>query len=441
MANGTLVLVNPPASRKGTKMARKTAKKSTARKSVRRGGSKASRSAAAKKAAATRKRNAAKRSAAGKKAAATRKRNASKRSSAAKKAAATRKRKTTTKRKTTKRKTTKGKTTKASRSAAAKKGWRTRRAKSTKRSNAAKRAARSRKSTKKTTKRASTKKKSTGRMTKAKRSAAAKKGWRTRRGTSTRRKSSKRKSTKRRASRRTTKMQTVALGDAIPTKVDPVGGLMAFGKSLSTSAMNPGKQVDALMASSKYALAGMGMMGLLAVAKGNVWNRIGVTSMVDSAVGGIDYVGPDLVNAFDAMLDMATVGALGALMTKQGIPKKFLGPAMTATSLIIAADFVRNIEAFGIGGKASDLASGELFAGGLSSLAALNPLSGTGGLGMTQNNAMFGMHNAPMGMAHMGMAHGNNNLALAMSPNNTAATGNSKFFGTKSLGSTRVNLF
>lgn len=213
---------------------------------------------------------------------------------------------------------------------------------------------------------------------------------------------------------------------------------MAFGKSLSTSAMNPGKQVDALMASSKYALAGMGMMGLLAVAKGNVWNRIGVTSMVDSAVGGIDYVGPDLVNAFDAMLDMATVGALGALMSKQGIPKKFLGPAMTATSLIIAADFIRNIEAGGIGDKASDLASGELFAGGLSSLAAMNPLSGTslGGLGMTQNNAMFGMHNAPMGMAH-----GNNNLALAMSPNNTAATGNAKFFGTKSLGSTRVNLF
>lgn len=215
---------------------------------------------------------------------------------------------------------------------------------------------------------------------------------------------------------------------------------MAFGKSLSTSAMNPGKQVDALMASSKFALAGMGMMGLLAVAKGNVWNRIGVTSMVDSAVGGIDYVGPDLVNAFDAMLDMATVGALGALMTKQGVSKKFLGPAMTATSLIIAADFVRNIEAFGLGDKASDLASGEIFAGGLSSLAAMSPisLSGTslGGLGMTQNNAMFGMHNAPMGMAH-----GNNNLALAMSPNNTAATGNAKFFGTKSLGSTRVNLF
>ena len=434
MANGTLVLVNPPASRKGTKMARKTAKKSTARKSVRRGGSKASRSAAAKKAAATRKRNAAKRSAAGKKAAATRKRNASKRSSAAKKAAATRKRKTT------KRKTTKGKTTKTSRSAAAKKGWRTRRAKSTKRSNAAKRAARSRKSPKKTTKRASTKKKSTGRMTKAKRSAAAKKGWRTRRGTSTRRKSTKRKSTKRRASRRTAKMQAVALGDAIPTEIDPVGGLMAFGKSISKSAMNPGKQVDALMASSKYALAGMGMMGLLAVAKGNVWNRIGVTSMVDSAVGGIDYVGPDLVNAFDAMLDMATVGALGALMSKQGISKKFLGPAMTATSLIIAADFVRNIEAFGLGSKASDLASGEIFAGGLSSLAALKQ-STLGGLGMTQNNAMFGMHNAPMGMAHMGMAHGNNNLALAMSPNNTAATGNAKFFGTKSLGSTRVNLF
>ena len=434
MANGTLVLVNPPTSRKGTKMARKTTTKSTARKSVRRGGSKASRSAAAKKAAATRKRNAAKRSAAGKKAAATRKRNAAKRSTAGKKAAASRKRKAT-------RSPAKKTGTKASRSAAAKKGWRTRKASGAKRSNAAKRAARSRKSTtKKTTKRASTKKKST-RMTKAKRSAAAKKGWRTRRGTSTRRKSTKRTSTKRRASRRTVKAGTVALGDAIPSKFDPLNGVMGFGKSLSSSVMDPSKHFEGLMSASKWAVAGMGMMGLLAVAKGNVWDRIGVTSLVEGAVGGIDYVGPDLVNAFDAMLDMATVGALGiALNQGLGTPKKFIGPAMAATSLIIAADFVRNIEIGGVGAKASDLASGELFAGGLSSLAALNPLNGTslGGLGMTQNNAMFGMHNQ---QPAMGMAHGNNNLALAMASNNTAATGNAKFFGTKSLGSTRVNLF
>ena len=443
MSEGTLVLVNPPSKQKKVKRmpTKRTSKKST-RKAVRRGSTKASRSAAAKKAAATRKRNAAKRSNAAKKAAATRKRNAAKRSTAAKKAAASRKRKTSRK------STAKRGPSKAKRSAAAKKGWRTRKAAATKRSNAAKRAARSRKAktTKRTVKRKSPAKK--GRMTKAKRSAAAKKGWRTRRAGGSKRRVSKRK-TKRKASRRSAK--TFGVMDVVPSKFAPVKGAMAganeFVDSIST------KSVDGLVGMTKGAAAGLGMMGLLAVAKGNIWDRIGLTDMVASVASGLPAEA-DLVSAFDAMLDLATVGAIGVALDKGlGTNKKLIAAGTAGAGLLIAMDFLTSIQTFGIGDSAKGISQGDIPGAGL--IASLNPFSGAhnlGGLGMSSqkmfgahNNTMFGTHD--MGMAHMGMAHGNmamtgnNNLALAMSPNNTAATGNAKFFGTKSLGSTRVNLF
>ncbi len=434
MSEGTLVLVNPPSNKKKVKRnmaTKRTSKGKSTRKAVRRGSTKASRSAAAKKAAATRKRNAAKRSAAGKKAAATRKRNAAKRSTAAKKAASTRKRKTSRK------STTKRGPSKAKRSAAAKKGWRTRRSASTKRSNAAKRAARSRKSTtKRTVKRKTPAKK--GRMTKAKRSAAAKKGWRTRRSGGSKRRVTKRAS-RRKASRRSAK--TFGVMDVVPNKFAPVKGAMAGANDLMDSLSM--KSVNGLVGMTKGAAAGLGMMGLLAVAKGNIWDKVGLTDMVASVASGMPGE-QDLVSAFDAMLDLATVGAIGVALDKGlGTNKKLIAAGTAGASLLIAMDFLTSIQTFGIGDSAKGISQGDIPGAGL--ISSLNPFSGAhnlGSLGMS-SQTMFGTHNN-MGMAHgnnMGMAHGNNNLALAMSPNNTAATGNAKFFGTKSLGSTRVNLF
>ena len=200
-------------------------------------------------------------------------------------------------------------------------------------------------------------------------------------------------------------------------------------------------QFSGLMNASKYALAGMSMMGVLAVAKGEMWDRIGLTAAVDGAVGGIDYVGPDLVNAFDAMLDLATLGALGVALNKGlGVGKQWIGPGMTAASIIVAADFVRNINIGGFGDWASSGAA-DIRNAVPTSISQftnmINPLSGIGlgSSGSNMNGPMFGTHNLAAGPSV------GNNLALAMSPNNTAATGNTHFFGTKSLGSTRVNLF
>ena len=381
MSEGTLVLVNPPKKSKKVKRnmpARKTTKKNT-RKAVRRGSTKASRSAAAKKAARTRKANAAKRSRAAKKAAATRKRNAAKRSAAGKKAAASRKRKT-------------------SRKSTAKRG-----------------------------------------PSKAKRSAAAKKGWRTRRAGGSKRRVSKRR-VKRKASRRSAKM------GGLVNKFAPVKGAMAGANSVVDSVSM--KTVDSLMDVTKGAAAGMGMLGLLAVAKGGIWNKIGVTDMVASVASGLP-ADEDLVSAFDAMLDLATIGAIGVALDKGlGTNKKLIAAGTAGASLLVAIDFLSSIKTFGIGDTAVGISQGDIPGVGL--LSSLNPFAGAhnlGSLGMATSEKMFGMHNqAAMGMAHgnMGMmhgAHGSNNLALAMSPNNTAATGNAKFFGTKSLGSTRVNLF
>ena len=447
MSEGTLVLVNPPKNKRKVKsMATKRTTTRKARKPVRRGGTKASRSAAAKKAAATRKRNAAKRSRAAKKAAATRKRNASKRSAAGKKAAASRKRKAS--RKSPARKTAKRGPSKAKRSAAAKKGWRTRKAKATKRSNAAKRAARSRKSTttRRTKRKTAPKRKST-RMTKAKRSAAAKKGWRTRRSGGAKRKATKRR-TKRKSSRRSTAMALTAKKNVgIDDFLGFVPGGLKF-KGISDGFMSiPGKlKNDSLgsLAQLSYAtFTGFTLMGVLGATKSEIMNRIMIPGML---VDGASSLHPDLGSAVDAAIDLATVGGLGIVLADGlKMDKAFVKTGVSVASLLIAADFVRSITLAGVGGRMDALSEDVR-----SAIPSVNNITGMipgmGGLGMT-SQTMFGMHaNEGMGMAHgnMGMmhgAHGNNNLALAMSPNNTAATGNAKFFGTKSLGSTRVNLF
>ena len=391
MSEGTLVLVNPPKNKRKVKsMATKRTTKRKARKPVRRGGTKASRSAAAKKAAATRKRNAAKRSRAAKKAAATRKRNASKRSAAGKKAAASRKRKA------------------------------------------------SRKPARKTSKRG---------PSKAKRSAAAKKGWRTRRAGGAKRKATKRR-TKRKSSRRSTAMALTAKKNVgIDDFLGFVPGGLKF-KGISDGFMAiPGKLKDDSLSSltqlSYATFTGFTLMGVLGATKSEIMNRIMIPGML---VDGASSLHPDLGSAVDAAIDLATVGGLGIVLADGlKLDKAFVKTGVSVASLLIAADFVRSITLAGVGSRMDALSEDVRSAiPSVSNITGMIP--GMGGLGMT-SQTMFGMHaNEGMGMAHgnMGMmhgAHGNNNLALAMSPNNTAATGNAKFFGTKSLGSTRVNLF
>ena len=433
--------------------AKKRVTKRSARKSVRRGGTKASRSAAAKKAAATRKRNAAKRSQAAKKAAATRKRNAAKRSSAAKKAAASRKKKSTKRAST--RKATKRGPSKAKRSAAAKKGWRTRRSKATKRSNAAKRASRSRKaktvrrkSTKRTVKRTSPKRKST-RMTKAKRSAAAKKGWRTRRAGGAKRRTTKRKA-KRRTTKRSAKFTTgnVKGGDFLgflPSKVNLKGVREGFMDVPSALINDSGKMMKGLAYSS---FAGFMMMGLTGLMRNNIPYVSGfvgdnITGPAVSAAGG--FGNGDGGVLLDTAIDLAFLSGLSTVASKGlGVDAKFVKAGAGVAGVFIVADMIRNLQTLSIGQNASALAAGDYAALGMPSVPFLN---GTGGGLGALTNDMFGMHSNNMLMAghnDMGMMHGahvSNNLALAMASNQTAATGNNKFFGTKSLGSTRVNLF
>ena len=422
MSEGRLVLVNPPrTTNKVKKMpAKKRVTKRSARKSVRRGGTKASRSAAAKKAAATRKRNAAKRSSAAKKAAATRKRNAAKRSSAAKKAAATRKK--STKRAST-RKATKRGPSKTKRSAAAKKGWRTRRAKATKRSNAAKRSARSRKA--KTVRRKSTK-----------------------RATGT-----KRRTTKRKAKRRTSRSAKFTTGSVkgsdflgfLPSKINLKGVQEGFMGVPGALISDSGNLMKGLAYSS---FAGFMMMGLTGAMRNNipyVSDMIGnnVTGPAISAAGGLGNGDGGVL--LDTAIDLAFLSGLSTVASKGfGVDTKFVKAGAGVAGVFIVADMIRNLQTLSIGQNASALAAGDYAALGMPSVPFL---SGTGGGLGSLTNDMFGMHSNNMLMAgghDMGMMHGahvTNNLALAMASNNTAAHSNNKFFGTKSLGSTRVNLF
>ena len=367
------------------------------------------------------------------------------------KAEATRKK--STKRASTRKASKKG-PSKAKRSAAAKKGWRTRRAKATKRSNAAKRAARSRKaktvrrkSTKRTVKRTSPKRKST-RMTKAKRSAAAKKGWRTRRAGG-----AKRRTTKRKAKRRTTRSAKFTTGNVkggdflgfLPSKVNLKGVREGFMDVPGALINDSGKMMKGLAYSS---FAGFMMMGLTGLMRNNIpylSDLVGdnITGPAVSAAGG--FGNGDGGVLLDTAIDLAFLSGLSTVASKGlGVDAKFVKAGAGVAGVFIVADMIRNLQTLSIGQNASALAAGDYAALGMPSIPFL---SGTGGGLGALTNDMFGMHsnNALLAGGHdMGMMHGahvSNNLALAMASNQTAATGNNKFFGTKSLGSTRVNLF
>ena len=194
-------------------------------------------------------------------------------------------------------------------------------------------------------------------------------------------------------------------------------------------------EAPASLKSLTYAtFTGFTLMGVLGATKSEILDRVVIPGML---VDGASGVHQDLGSAVDAAIDLATVSAMGIVLADgMKLDKNFVKTGVNVASLLIAADFVRSITFAGVGGKMTDLS--EDFRNVIPSVSNITGMiPGMGGLGMATPNTMFGMH----ANADMGMSPGNNNLALAMSPNNTAATGNAKFFGTKSLGSTRVNLF
>jgi hypothetical protein len=282
-------------------------------------------------------------------------------------------------------------------------------------------------------------------MTKAKRSAAAKKGWRTRRRGGY--KAKRKKTTRRRTSKRKTSMalatkKKVGFDDFLGFIPGSSGGVKLSGitkglMSIPDKFMN--EAPNSLKSLTYATFTGFTLMGVLGATKSELLDRVVVPGML---VDGASGVHADLGSAVDAAIDLATVSGMGIVLADgMKLDKNFVKTGVNVASLLIAADFVRSITFAGVGGKMTDLS--EDFRNVLPSMSNITGMipgmGGMGGLGGLGNGGtaqhMFGTHN------NTGMSVGNNNLALAMSPNNTAATGNAKFFGTKSLGSTRVNLF
>ena len=424
------------------------------------------RSAAAKKAAATRKRNASKgkrkatrstkasRSAAAKKAAATRKRNASKRSSAAKKAAATRKRNASKGKRKSTRSTTK-RSTKASRSAAAKKAAATRKRNANKRKAAAKKAAATRKRNASKGKRKSVKSKS--RPTAAKRRAAAKKAAATRKRNANKRSRAAKKAAatrKRNAGKRKGRK-----GSRKARKV----GVAKQGKSLYDSFMKGTDMLVPGMVAVGTALVGMGLYNSI---KSMAWDRFNVTGSsgyIQQAADMIPVITPnmaaDLGNFGNKALHTGSVAALGYLLSSKKaldlIDSKLAMSVVKLTGLYYSAVMLSELQTYSLGTVFSNLAVGD-FSGAMSAFGSgQSPSMTYGTLGMAHGNA--GMNN--MGMYHVGGGHmgsvtnkkffGAHNAPMLLPQNvaaPTAATQNTAgmgkaFFGTRGLGSSRVNLF
>ena len=326
---------------------------------------------------------------------------------------------------------------KASRSAAAKKAAATRKRNANKRSAAAKKAAATRKRNASKGKRKSVKSKS--RPTAAKRRAAAKKAAATRK-----RNAGKRKG--RKGSRKARKV-----------------GVAKQGKSLYDSFMKGTDMLVPGMVAVGTALVGMGLYNSI---KSMAWDRFNVTGSsgyIQQAADMIPVITPnmaaDLGNFGNKALHTGSVAALGYLLSSKKaldlIDSKLAMSVVKLTGLYYSAVMLSELQTYSLGTVFSNLAVGD-FSGAMSAFGSgQSPSMTYGTLGMAHGNA--GMNN--MGMYHVGGGHmgsvtnkkffGAHNAPMLLPQNvaaPTAATQNTAgmgkaFFGTRGLGSSRVNLF
>ncbi len=190
------------------------------------------------------------------------------------------------------------------------------------------------------------------------------------------------------------------------------------------------------------------------------WDRINLTgaggyiaTAVDMIPVGSMNVKADLTNFAEKSLALGTIGGLAYLASSKKalgmVDAKLAQGAVGLASVIYAVQFLGEIQTLNLGNVFGNLAQGKI-GNARNAFGSGNGVSGT--LGMTNNalanNAVFrGAHNNMAGMHNMAGAHNysmggaHNQLQTA----NTAAlqrgTGRSGFFGTKSLGASRVNLF
>jgi len=227
--------------------------------------------------------------------------------------------------------------------------------------------------------------------------------------------------------------------------------------------------MNAVNALPGYAL--MGVYGAIAVGSYNLlktttWDMIGVEGYVNSAsmkIGDMTTpnIGEDLGNFANKAIAVGTIAALGHLLSSKKalglIDAKLTNSTVGIAGLFYGVKFLSEMSVLNIGSVVTNLAMGDLSA---AKNAFGNGTSGFYGTLGTNHGSPWNQPNAlPMfGTASLGMAHGNmgsqhgqvmgghgllNQQAL---PNAATTMGGNlpnsgAFFGTKSLGSTRVNLF
>jgi hypothetical protein len=218
--------------------------------------------------------------------------------------------------------------------------------------------------------------------------------------------------------------------------------------------------MNAVNALPGYAL--MGVYGAIAVGSYNLlktttWDMIGVEGYVNSAsmkIGDMTTpnIGEDLGNFANKAIAVGTIAALGHLLSSKKalglIDAKLTSSTVGIAGLFYGVKFLSEMSVLNIGSVVTNLAMGDLSA-------AKNAFgNGTSGFYGTLGMAHGSPWNKPVnqlpmfGTASLGMAHGNNLLQQQALPNaastmggNLPGTQANAFFGTKSLGSTRVNLF
>jgi hypothetical protein len=220
---------------------------------------------------------------------------------------------------------------------------------------------------------------------------------------------------------------------------------------LTDSMMNSVNLLPGAMFSAATAFLAIGAYNAV---KPMAWDALKITGPSGYLARAVSYIpgtpntSADLQNFAEKSLALATIGGMAYLVSSKKalnlINTRTANQAVGLAAFVYGLNFLGEMQTMNLGSAFGALSKGN-FGGFRNAIS----LTGTRGLGMSHNTMpLFGSHEGNAGRYAAGdfaMVRGTGNMPAQLQTANTAAiqqgSGSSGFFGTRSAGASRVNLF
>jgi hypothetical protein len=181
------------------------------------------------------------------------------------------------------------------------------------------------------------------------------------------------------------------------------------------------------------------------------WDTLKITGPSGYLARAVSYIpgtpntSADLQNFAEKSLALATIGGMAYLVSSKKalnlINPKTANQAVGLAAILYGANFLSEMQSMNVGSAVGALSKGN-FGAAKNSLLSGTGRGGLGKLGMSHTEMpLFGAHQ----QQNYSLVRGTGNMPAQIQTSNTAAiqqgSGSSGFFGTRSAGASRVNLF